>query len=132
NVDRVETTSTVFMGMTLGCAVCHDHKYDPFTQKEFYQLYAFFNNIAEAAMDGNASGPPPIMKVPVPEQTAELAALDQQMIAHKQKILDELAKVEYVEPPLPEGSTAADPREYVWIEDELPPGAKPQGNTPWE
>lgn len=132
NVDRVETTSTVFMGMTLGCAVCHDHKYDPFTQREFYQLYAFFNSIAEAAMDGNASGPPPIMKVPVPEQTAELASLDVQVASLRQKIGDELAKVEYVEPPVPEGTNAADPKEYVWVDDDLPPGAKPQGNTPWE
>jgi len=132
NVDRVETTSTVFMGMTLGCAVCHDHKYDPFTQREFYQLYAFFNSIAEAAMDGNAIGPPPIMKVPAPEQTAELAALDTQIVSLKQKIGEELAKIEYVEPPVAEGTNAADPKEYVWIDDDLPPGAKPQGNTPWE
>ena len=46
-VDRVETTSTVFLGLTLGCARCHDHKYDPFTQKEFYQFFAYFNNVPE-------------------------------------------------------------------------------------
>ena len=46
-VDRVETTSTVLLGLTLGCARCHDHKYDPFTQKEFYQLFAYFNNVPE-------------------------------------------------------------------------------------
>jgi hypothetical protein len=132
NVDRVETTSTVFMGLTLGCSVCHDHKYDPFTQKEFYQLYSFFNNIAENAMDGNANGPPPIMKVPAPEQTAELAALDQQIVSFKQKIGEELAKVEYVEPPVAEGTDRAAPQEFVWIDDELPAGAKPQGNTPWQ
>src|SRR5438128_7477116 len=51
-VDRVDTTSTVFLGLTLGCARCHDHKYDPFTQKEFYQLFAYFNNIPER---GNAN-----------------------------------------------------------------------------
>src|SRR5581483_3236604 len=44
-VDRVETTSTVWLGVTLGCARCHNHKYDPFTQKEFYQVFAYFNNV---------------------------------------------------------------------------------------
>ena len=43
-VDRVNTTATVFMGVTLECAQCHDHKYDPFTQKDYYQLFAYFNN----------------------------------------------------------------------------------------
>ena len=46
-VDRVDTTATVWLGLTLGCARCHDHKYDPFTQKEYYQLFAYFNNVAE-------------------------------------------------------------------------------------
>ena len=46
-VDRVETTGTVWLGLTLGCARCHDHKYDPITQKEFYQLFAYFNNVPE-------------------------------------------------------------------------------------
>ena len=131
-VDRVETTATVFMGLTLGCAVCHDHKYDPFTQKEFYQLYAFFNSIAESAMDGNASGPPPIMKVPTGAQTAELTALDSQVAALKQKIAEEIAKAEYAEPTSAAGANPTEPREYVWIEDDLPPGAKAQGDTPWQ
>jgi Protein of unknown function (DUF1549)/Protein of unknown function (DUF1553)/Planctomycete cytochrome C len=47
-VDRVNTTSRVFLGVTLGCAQCHDHKYDPFTQKEYYRLFAFFNSDVEA------------------------------------------------------------------------------------
>ena len=46
-VDRVDTTSTVWMGLTLGCARCHDHKYDPVTQKEYYELFAYFNNVPE-------------------------------------------------------------------------------------
>src|SRR6266850_5228833 len=63
-VDRTETAGTVWMGLTVGCAVCHDHKFDPISQKEFYQLYAFFNSVNEKAMDGNALLPPPILKVP--------------------------------------------------------------------
>ena len=46
-IDRVETTSTVWLGLTMGCARCHDHKYDPLSQKEFYQFYGYFNNIGE-------------------------------------------------------------------------------------
>ena len=46
-IDRVETTSAVWLGLTMGCARCHDHKYDPITQREFYQLFAYFNNIGE-------------------------------------------------------------------------------------
>ncbi len=53
-VDRVEATSTIWMGLTTGCAACHEHKYDPISQKEFYELFAFFNSTAEDVMDGNA------------------------------------------------------------------------------
>ena len=78
-IDRANTTSTVWMGLTVGCAQCHDHKYDPITQKEFYQLYAYFNNITEKAMDGNRKDSPPVVKLPTPEQEAELAAFDEQI-----------------------------------------------------
>ena len=78
-IDRADTTSTVWMGLTVGCAQCHDHKYDPITQKEFYQLYAYFNNITEKAMDGNRKDSPPVVKLPTPEEEAELAAFDEQI-----------------------------------------------------
>ena len=70
-VDRVETTGTVFLGLTLGCAVCHDHKYDPITQREFYQLGAFFNNTTQPAMDGNQKDTPPVVVLPNEEYSDE-------------------------------------------------------------
>jgi len=60
--DRVETTSTVWMGLTMGCARCHDHKYDPLSQRDFFQLYAFFHNIPERGKDGDLA-PVPNMSV---------------------------------------------------------------------
>ncbi len=62
--DRTETTSQVWLGLTAGCAVCHDHKFDPLTTKEFYSLAAFFNNTTQQAMDGNIKDTPPIVFVP--------------------------------------------------------------------
>ena len=70
--DRTETTSQVWLGLTAGCAVCHDHKFDPLTQKEFYELAAFFNNTTQAAMDGNIKDTPPIVVVPGAEDRAAL------------------------------------------------------------
>ncbi len=62
--DRTETTSQVWMGLTAGCAVCHDHKFDPITQREFYELSAFFNNTTQPTMDGNVKDTPPTVFVP--------------------------------------------------------------------
>lgn len=66
--DRTETTSLVWMAMTTGCAVCHDHKFDPISQQEFYQLSAFFNNTTQPVMDGNVPNTPPVISVPMPEE----------------------------------------------------------------
>jgi hypothetical protein len=62
--DRTETTSVAWLGLTSGCAVCHDHKFDPLTQREFYELSAFFNNTTQAAMDGNVKDTAPVVVVP--------------------------------------------------------------------
>jgi hypothetical protein len=64
------------MGLTVGCAVCHEHKYDPITMQEFYSMFAFFNNITENAMDGNKKDPQPVIRVPSEQQATELAKLD--------------------------------------------------------
>jgi hypothetical protein len=62
--DRVETTGTMFLGLTMTCSRCHDHKYDPISQKEFYRLFAFFNGIDEAGLGPNNGNSPPFIKVP--------------------------------------------------------------------
>ena len=74
--DRTETTATVWMGLTAGCAVCHDHKFDPFSTRDFYSLSAFFNNTTQAALDGNVKDTPPILPVPRSEDRPQFAAVD--------------------------------------------------------
>ncbi len=62
--DRVDTTGTVWLGLTVGCATCHDHKFDPISTKDFYSMAAFFRNTTQNAMDGNIPDTPPILVVP--------------------------------------------------------------------
>jgi mono/diheme cytochrome c family protein len=88
--DRTETTSAVFLGSTLNCTVCHDHKFDPFTQKDFYSMSALFNNTTQPIMDGNISNTPPVMLVPREEDrprfdavTTELATAQKEAEARK-------------------------------------------------
>jgi mono/diheme cytochrome c family protein len=78
-VDRVETTSTVFLGMTLGCARCHNHKYDPLLQKDFYQMFAFFNSLPELGRGMKYGNTPPLMPAPTPEQQAQLDAMERKI-----------------------------------------------------
>jgi len=80
-VDRVETTSAVFMGATLGCARCHNHKYDPYTQKEFYQVFAYFNNIPEQGRAMKYGNSEPMIPAPTKAQQAALAAIDEKQRA---------------------------------------------------
>ena len=66
-VDRLEATSVVWLGTTMGCARCHDHKYDPIKQKDFYRFYAFFNTISEKGLDGRRGNAQPVLDLPSPE-----------------------------------------------------------------
>ncbi len=78
-VDRTSTLGTVWMGLTVGCARCHDHKYDPIPTREFYSLYAFFNSVDEAGNGGASDGRgnfKPFLRLPAPELEAQLAAKD--------------------------------------------------------
>jgi hypothetical protein len=83
--DRVETTSTVWLGLTVGCARCHDHKYDPIRQKDFYSLFAFYNNVPERGLVYNFGNEEPFLQAPLPEQEKQLAKLDSQAKSAEQR-----------------------------------------------
>ena len=96
-VDRVDTTATVFLGLTLGCARCHNHKYDPVTQKEFYQLFAYFNNVPEHGRARRVGNSPPFIAAPLPDQRVQLKQLDDQLAAAESayaKLQPELARAQ--------------------------------------
>ena len=76
-VDRVNTLGATWLGMTVGCTECHDHKYDPITTKEFYRLYAFFHNVPEKGLDRiRTDNPPPRLPVPTTEQARRFVEAD--------------------------------------------------------
>ncbi|MGI9428754.1 MAG: PSD1 and planctomycete cytochrome C domain-containing protein, partial [Bythopirellula sp.] len=78
-IDRVSTTGTVWLGLTVGCARCHDHKYDEISQQEFYQLYAYFNSVDEGGGVDAGGNARPVMSLPTAEQLAEANQLQQKI-----------------------------------------------------
>ncbi|MFT5524981.1 MAG: mono/diheme cytochrome c family protein, partial [Pirellulaceae bacterium] len=123
-VDRVETTASVFLGLTMGCCRCHDHKYEPFTQKEFYRFYSLFNNVPESAHVGNSDKATdgPIVKAPSVLQSSQLKQINQQIAELQRRI-----KIEEAETKKAETKKAAIV-ERVWIDDAIPAGAETLGN----
>jgi hypothetical protein len=117
-IDRVDTTGATWMGLTLGCARCHDHKYDPISQKEFYELFAFFNNVEETGVIRGASNrsggnPDPSIKVPNAEQQKQLSEL-------KAAIATAEAAVKEQEKNLPSLVAAWEPRFKAELEQNKP------------
>ena len=84
--DRTETTARVWLGLTANCAVCHDHKFDPISSREFYQMSAFFNNTTLGAMDGNIKDTPPVIRVPPLAQRARWEALPKEIADVRQQV----------------------------------------------
>ena len=133
--DRTETTSQVWLGLTTGCAVCHDHKFDPISQREFYELSAFFNNTTQKPMDGNAKDTPPILFVPdTPDRARwhgleiELAGARQQAESRKQEARVEFTK--WLAETTPETFAAMIPAEGLRLRARLDSrDAEPAGAT---
>jgi mono/diheme cytochrome c family protein len=125
--DRVDTTGVVFLGLTTGCCRCHDHKYDPITMKDYYQLFAIFNSLDDKPLDGNAARVPPIVQTPSHEQAVSLKRIDERIAAIRDSMAAELARM-----PLKETESKEEPlrarADFVWIEDDIPAGARPSAD----
>ena len=97
-VDRVVTTGAVFLGATFDCTRCHDHKYDPYTAKEFYSLFAYFNSIDGSPMDGNVKDHAPVLRVLSDDQRKQVAELRAKQKSLQEQTAALLASTDYEEP----------------------------------
>ncbi len=92
--DRTETVSAVWLGLTTGCATCHNHKFDPFSQREFYELAAYFNNTTQAVRDGNIRDTPPVIPVPLFEDRERFRELPGLISAAREAVVARRAEAE--------------------------------------
>ena len=115
-VDRVDTTATVWLGLTIGCARCHSHKFDPITQQEYYRLFAFFNNVPENGRAVKYGNSPPLIKAPTRAQQEQLDALRRRLAD-----LEQLARAREPEIASAQGdweSSIRDRRAFDWRSEE--------------
>jgi hypothetical protein len=89
-VDRIKTTGNVFMGLSVECGQCHDHKFDPITQVEYYQMFAFFNNNADPGMQTRRGNQAPVVKVESQQREEALAGVRAEKAAHDKKIAEHI------------------------------------------
>lgn len=93
-MDRVDTTGTVWLGLTMTCVQCHDHKYDPITQAEYYQMFAYFNTISEKGIDGRDGNAVPRISATNEKQEARLAALEAEIRGIKEAMREPMPEVD--------------------------------------
>ena len=132
-VDQVDTNGTVFLGLTTGCARCHDHKYDPIRAKDYYQLFAFFNNIDGPALDGNSAKWAPIAQVPARNRAASRPSMSRSVRPiRRSRQRSARAKTNYNIKTEATESETPHRSDFVWVDDAIPTGASPQGDGPWD
>ena len=121
-VDRTSTAVEVWMGLTAGCAVCHDHKFDPLSTKEYYSMYSFFHSAADPAMDGNKMETPPVIRVPSKEDEKKLASLKKKLATVEKELKEKFAKFKYRDPANIKPKPAPEETRSMWFEDSIPKG----------
>ncbi|MFK8114737.1 MAG: PSD1 and planctomycete cytochrome C domain-containing protein [Rubripirellula sp.] len=93
-MDRTDAFGTIFLGLTTGCAVCHDHKFDPISQHEYYSLSAFFNSIDGRAMDGNVKDHAPVIRVPSQEQQQQQKEFGESLAQLRREMIEPIPTVD--------------------------------------
>jgi hypothetical protein len=107
--DRVHTTATVFVGLSMQCARCHDHKYDPISQREYYQFFGFFQNVSDKqASYSNFVGADPVLRAPSADQQARMKELDARRTALEKRLRDREAGIDTAVAAWEKGLTAED------------------------
>ncbi|MFM8702317.1 MAG: DUF1549 domain-containing protein, partial [Planctomycetia bacterium] len=132
-IDRTATMTNAWLGLTGQCAVCHSHKFDPLSQKEYYSLYAFFNSAADPGFDGNTRRTAPSLQMKTASQEELLAAINREMAPYEEALDDAITAAGYVDPA--DGTSPSGQRETLWLADGWPDGAvvraSPGGTLQW-
>ncbi len=123
-VDRTTTMAETWMGLTAGCCVCHDHKFDPLSSKEYYSMYAFFHSAADPPLDGNLLLTPPVAKLTSAADQRRFADLDARIAAKEKQFDDRAAALAYTDPATLKPPPPVEKLEQVWFDDEAPAGAR--------